>query len=85
MSEYKPEWKHFDDIFPPKGTKILFKADNGPAVIGQWYEGCDWTWWCSLPKHSELDKKRIKMLRNSIDDITQEEWDAIPNKNRIRF
>ena len=60
QAEYKPTWRHFDDYPPPKGTKVLFKADNGPAVIGAWYQECGWTWWAPLPSHSEEDKLRIR-------------------------
>jgi len=38
---------------------MLFKSDHGAAVIGVWYEGCEWDWCAGLPKHSPEDKEFI--------------------------
>lgn len=60
LTEYAPTWKRIDPSNPPKNRKMLFKTDFGGAVIGVWYEGCEWTWYCGLPKHSAEDKALIR-------------------------
>jgi hypothetical protein len=66
LTEYAPTWKRIDNANPPKNRKMLFKGDYGAAVIGVWYEGCGWTWYCGLPKHSEADKLWIKEQASSV-------------------
>jgi len=75
QAEYRPTWKSVSEYPPPNGTKILLRTKYGTAVIGQYYPEGEFTHWCGLPRTAP---------RNSMDDATQEEWDAIPNKNRIR-
>jgi hypothetical protein len=73
-AEYKPEWKEIDSTFRYKGVKLLFKTDHGPAVIGVWYEGCEWQWYCSLPMHSEADKKKIRERTQTVKASSQIDW-----------
>ena len=65
LTEYAPTWKRIDPANPPKNMKMLFKSDYGAAVIGNWYEGCGWTWYCGLPKHSAEDKALIRAMESS--------------------
>lgn len=58
--EYRPQWRRVDKHPPPLGAKCLFKGLRGPAVIGIYYPESEWTFWCSLPKHSEEDREFIK-------------------------
>lgn len=58
VTEYKPYWRHVDDGPFPRNAKCLWKMDFGAAVIGSWYDGCEWKWWCPLPSHHPKDKER---------------------------
>jgi hypothetical protein len=60
FAEYMPVWKRIDNPNAIKGMKMLFKETNGPAVIGVWYDGCNWEWYCGLPKHAPGDKDVAK-------------------------
>lgn len=64
-AELMPVWKRIDPANPPKNRKMLFKNDFGAAVIGVWYEGCQWTWYCGLPKHTPEDKEWIRAQSSS--------------------
>jgi len=75
QAEYRPTWKSVSEYPPPNGTKILLRTKYGTAIVGQYYPEGEFEYWCGLPT--------MGPKRNSIDDATQEEWDAIPNKNRI--
>ena len=65
LTEFAPVWKRIDLANPPKARKMLFKSDFGGACIGVWYEGCGWTWYCGLPKHTAEDKAFIKAMSRS--------------------
>jgi len=73
QSELRPEWKPVNQMPPPRGTKILLRTAYGTAIIGQYYSDGGFTHWCGLPK----------LPRNSIDDITEEEWDAVARENLL--
>ena len=67
-TEYAPTWVEFDPKNPPqwvKNRKMLFKNDYGGAVVGVFYEGCEWNWACGLPKHSEAQKAAIRARSSS--------------------
>lgn len=64
-AELMPVWKRIDPNHPPKNRKMLFKTDHGAAVIGVWYEGCCFTWYCGLPRHSDTDKALIRRQANA--------------------
>jgi hypothetical protein len=67
FTEYAPTWKRIDPKNPPKARKMLFKDDFGGACVGVWYEGCNWKWYCGLPKHSEADKADIRARSSGTD------------------
>jgi len=63
-SEYRPEWKLIADTPPPVSTKILLKARNGGAVIGQYYPEGGFVAWCGLPKFTTEQKHRLEMMHD---------------------
>ena len=64
ISELKPLWRDVKTNPPPIGGKMLFKPDNGPAVIGVYYPESGWAWWSPLPSHSP-EQKRLIMAREA--------------------
>lgn len=63
-SELKPTWRNIKTDPPPMSAKLLFKPDNGQAVIGTYYPESGWTWWCSLPAHTP-EQKRLILARDA--------------------
>jgi hypothetical protein len=65
VSELKPTWREIAEQPPPLGTKALFKSWYGGAVVGMWYEGCDFVFWAPLPSFTPEQKMKIRERDNN--------------------
>lgn len=59
-AELAPMWRLQEEEPAPLGTKLLFLTPYGHAVVGHYYNGCDFLAWCRLPALTTTQKQKLQ-------------------------